>query len=55
MPLKWSRFESREDIKKNATAQLVAIPKEDFQKCFQQCKDCWVKCVESQGDYFEGD
>jgi hypothetical protein len=36
MPLKGSRFERREDIMKNATAQLVAIPKEDFQKCFQQ-------------------
>jgi hypothetical protein len=30
---------------KNATAQLVAISKEDFQKCFQQWKDHWVKCV----------
>jgi hypothetical protein len=51
MLLKGSRFESRGDIMKNATAQLVAIPKEDF----QQWKDHWVKCVESQGDYFEGD
>jgi transposase len=55
IPLKGSRFERREDIMKNATAELVAIPKEDSQKCFQQWKDCWVKCVESQGDYFEGD
>jgi hypothetical protein len=55
MPLKGSRFESREDIMKNATAQLVAIPNEDFQKCFQQWKCRWVKCVESQGDYSEGD
>jgi hypothetical protein len=52
---KGPRFESREDIMKNTTAQLVAIPKEDFQKCFRQWKDRWVKCVESQGDYFEGD
>jgi hypothetical protein len=52
MPLKESRFENCEDIMKNTTAQLVAIPKEDFQKCFQQWKDCWVKFVESQGDYF---
>jgi hypothetical protein len=36
MLLEGFRFESREDIMKNATAQLVAIPKEDFQKCFQQ-------------------
>jgi hypothetical protein len=42
-------------IIKNATAQLVVIPKEDFQKCFQQRKGRWVKYVESQWDYFEGD
>jgi hypothetical protein len=55
MLLKGFRFESREDIMKNATARLVAIPKEDFQKCFQQWKERWVKCVESQGGCFEGD
>jgi hypothetical protein len=55
MPLKVSRFESQEDIMKNVTAQLLAIPKQDFQKCFQQWKDRWVKCVESQGNYFKGD
>jgi hypothetical protein len=48
MSLKGLRFESREDIMKNAAAQLVAIPKEDF----QQWEDPWVKCVESQGNYF---
>jgi hypothetical protein len=28
---------------------------EAFQKCFQQWKERWAKCVESQGAYFEGD
>ncbi|PNF40093.1 hypothetical protein B7P43_G10714 [Cryptotermes secundus] len=37
------------------TAQLHAIPKEAFQNCFQQWKDRWAKCVESQGAYLEGD
>ena len=36
MPLKETRFESREDIMRNATAQLYMIPQEAFQKCFQQ-------------------
>ena len=55
MPLKGTRFESREDIMRNATAQLYMIPQEAFQKCFQQWQDCWKKCVHYQGDYFEGD
>jgi hypothetical protein len=36
MPLKGTRFESREDIMRNATARLITIPKDAFQKCFQQ-------------------
>ncbi|PNF20111.1 hypothetical protein B7P43_G04786 [Cryptotermes secundus] len=53
--LKGRRFDSRKDIKQNATAQLHAIPKEAFQNCFQRWKNHWAKCVESQGAYFEGD
>jgi hypothetical protein len=36
MPLKGTRFESREDIMRNAMARLITIPKDAFQKCFQQ-------------------
>jgi len=55
MLLKGTRFESREDIMRNATAQMYMIPQEAFQKCFQQWQDRWKKCVHYQGDYFEGD
>jgi hypothetical protein len=55
MPLKGTRFESREDIKQNATAWLITIPKDAFQKCFQQWWKRWEKCVHYQGDYFEKD
>jgi len=55
MPLKGTRFESREDIMQNATAQLYMIPQEAFQKYFQQWQDRWKKCLHYQGDYFEGD
>jgi hypothetical protein len=44
MPLKGTRFESREDIMLNAMAWLITIPKDAFQKCLHY-----------QGDYFEGD
>jgi len=55
IPLKGTRFESREDIMRNATAQLNMIPQEAFQECFQQRQDRWKKCMYYQGDYFEGD
>jgi transposase len=54
-PLKGSRFDSREDIMRNATKELRSLPEAAFQKCFQQWKERWAKCVESQGAYFEGD
>ena len=53
--LKGSRFESRGEIVQVATAEMITIPTEVFQKCFRQWKDRWVKCVEVQGVYFEGD
>ena len=37
------------------TAELNSIPKEAFSACFQQWRHRWEKCVESQGNYFEGD
>jgi hypothetical protein len=50
MPLKGTRFESREDITRNATAQLDMIPQEAFQKCFQQWQDC---CSTSTNNVFK--
>jgi hypothetical protein len=40
---------------RNATARLITIPKDAFQKCFQQWQKRWEKRVHYQGDYFEGD
>jgi hypothetical protein len=37
-PLKGSRFDSCEDIIQNLMAQLHAVPKQAFQKCFQRWK-----------------
>jgi hypothetical protein len=39
----------------NVTARLITIPKDAFQKCFQQWQKRWEKCVHYQGDYFEWD
>jgi hypothetical protein len=54
-PLKSSRFDRHEDIMRNTTKELRSLPEEAYQKCFQQWKEGWVKCVESQRAYFEGD
>jgi hypothetical protein len=55
MGLKGTRFATMEDIKSNATTDLWEIPKEAFQRCFQQWQDRWSKCVCAQGSDFEGD
>lgn len=53
--LKGHRFEDIAAIQQNATKELKSIPKEGFEKCFQQWKQRWEKCIASQGEYFEGD
>jgi hypothetical protein len=42
---RWRVSQTMEDIKSNATAELQKIPKEAFQRCFQQWQDRWNKCV----------
>ena len=44
-----------EEIKENATRQMMVIPKEDFADCFEKLKGCCDKCGISQRGYFEGD
>ena len=41
--LKGTRFESRDDIILNTTAKLYSIPKEAFQKFFEQWRNRWEK------------
>jgi len=42
---KETRFESQGDIIRNTTAKLYSIRKEAFQKCFEQWRNRWEKCV----------
>lgn len=53
--LKGRRFEDLESIRTNATEKLRHFTETDFQSCFRQWKVRWTKCVQSQGEYFEGD
>lgn len=54
-PLKGRRFDNIDEIKAESLKELKAIPKSEFQKCFQDLKKRWHKCIISEGDYFEGD
>jgi len=53
--LKGRRFDTIDEIQKNSTNELFAIPKEAFQKAFQSWQKRWERCVDSEGNYFEGD
>jgi hypothetical protein len=54
-PLKGKWFQKRKDIRTAMTVELNTILKEVFLEYFQQWWHRWEKCVEPQGDYFEGD
>ena len=53
--LKGRRFTAIDDIKSTSLKELKAIPKIEFEKCFEDWKKRWHKCIISNWDYFEGD
>jgi transposase len=53
--LKGRRSESIKAIKTNSLAHLRSIPKTAFQECFRTLKKGWQRCIQSRGEYFEGD
>ena len=53
--LKGRRFVSTEAIKINSLAHLSSIPKPAFQEYFRTLKKRWQRCIQSRGEYFEGD
>jgi len=53
--LKGRRFDTFDEIQKNSTKELFAIPKEAFQKAFQSWQERWERCAASEGNCFEGD
>jgi transposase len=53
--LKGRRFQTVEEINENSRQGLRAIPQNTFQDAFQNWKKCWEQCINSRGEYFEGD
>ena len=54
-PMKGKRLATIDEIKSESKKELMTIPKSAFQKCFEDWKKDWHKCIISEGDYFEGD
>jgi len=52
--MKGKHFADVSKVKKNML-EVSNISNEEFQKRFQQWEKHWYKCIESKGDYFEGD
>jgi hypothetical protein len=53
--LKGRRFQDVTEIQEQSLTVLHAIPKSQFQRCFQQCQKRRTRCINSEGGYFEGD
>lgn len=52
--LNWSHFHIIEEFQVNATKDLYALPKIEFQEDFQEWNIWWEGCTLSGEDYFEG-
>ena len=52
---KGRRFTAIDDIKSASLKEIKAIPKIEFEKCFEDWKKRWHKCIISNGDYFKSD
>jgi hypothetical protein len=42
-------------VREKTTEALKAITLQEFQNCFERWKKQWNKCIDSQGEYVEGD
>jgi hypothetical protein len=51
--LKGKKFQDVEDIKKNLTAELNAVPLEAFADCCEKRFVRCNKCIQVGGNYFE--
>ena len=52
--LKGQRFDDKTTVENNATSVLKAIPKSEFQDCFEKWKRRLNRVIQSSGDYLKG-
>ena len=53
--MKGKRYADVDTIQKASTAIRNAIPKDDLKKSFDNLLDRANRCIQHEGDYFEGD
>ena len=53
--LKEKCFQNVKEVREKMTEALKAITLQEFQNYFEQWKKRRDKCIDSQGEYFEGD
>jgi hypothetical protein len=53
--LKAKSFQNLEEVRAKTTEALNDITLQEFQNCFEQWKNRWNKCIDSQGEYVVGD
>ena len=53
--LKGRHFLSIEEIQAKSQWVLNMLTPADFNECFQKWQNYWDRCIQAQGDYFEGD
>jgi len=53
--LKGKHFQNVEEVREKTTETQKAITLQEYQNCFEQWKKQWGTCIDSQGEYFEGD
>ena len=55
LAMKGKRYADVDAIQKASTAIFNAIPKDDLKKSFDNLLDRANRCIQHEGDYFEGD
>ena len=55
LAMKGKRYADVDAIQRASTAILNAIPKDDLKKSFDNLLDRANRCIQCEGDYFEGD
>jgi hypothetical protein len=50
---KGDRHDTIQDIQRESTAVLNAIPQKEYSDCFRKLLNQFQLCIDSEGDYFE--
>jgi len=55
LQLKGLHFISIVEIQAKSQQELNMLMLADFNECYQKWQNRWDRCIQAQGDYFEGD